>query len=212
MVKTKNPELERERRQQIMWTVRRLLAEGSHRRMTLDLIAREAGVSKGMLTYFFDSKDDLVTSSIAQFLDLQQMALSMVVDDESTPIPERVRRLVTIALPEREQVSQDLRFLVEVWSYAKARPEAMAVVRDAYTRFRAACETLIERGVERGYVRVADPRLANVMINALLDGLSFQVALDEELDVAILRERVLALVDALLTTPDLLAGSPSGTA
>lgn len=211
MVKTKNPELERERRQQIMWTVRRLLAEGSHKRMTLDLIAREAGVSKGMLTYYFDSKDDLVTASIAHFLELQQMALSMVVDDERTPIPERVRRLVTIALPEREQVSSDLRFLVEVWSYAKARPEAMALVRDAYLRFRAACELLIERGAARGYVRVTDPALANVMINALLDGLSFQVALDDDLDVTELRERVLVLVEALLTRPDLLAGSSTAT-
>jgi len=205
MVKTKNPELERERRQHIMWTVRRLLAEGSHRRMTLDLIATEAGVSKGMLTYYFDSKDDLVTSSIAHFLELQQVALQMVVDDEDTAIPERIRRLVTVALPERDQVTEDLRFFVEVWSYAKARPEVMELVRRSYLRFRASCEGLIERGIERGYVRVADPRLANVMINALLDGLSFQVALDDELDTPALRERVLALVDALLTKPELLS-------
>jgi hypothetical protein len=55
-------------------------------------------------------------------------------------------------------------------------------------------------------VKVTDRRFANIVINALLDGLSFQVALDEEIDTAELRERVIALVDLLLTRPELLDG------
>jgi AcrR family transcriptional regulator len=205
MVKTKNPELERERRQLIMWTVRRLLTDGSHKSLTLDRIAREAGVSKGMLTYYFATKDELVTASIEHFLALQGQALRMIVDDHDTPIPVRLRRLIEVALPDREQVELDLRFLVEVWSFAKARPAAMQIVRDAYQHFRQACVEMIDEGAERGYVVVADRRLANAMINALLDGLSFQIVLDDQLDPVALRENVFRLVDALLTEPGLLA-------
>ncbi|MCA9622836.1 MAG: TetR/AcrR family transcriptional regulator [Myxococcales bacterium] len=198
MAKTKNPELERERRQQIMLCCRRLLVAGSHRQLTLDAVAKEAGVSKGMLTYYFSSKDELLASTIEHFLSLQEVALGMIVADESRPVDERLRSLLEVGLPSREQVTDDVRFLVEVWSYAKDHPDTLETLRDTYGRFRNACLDLLRRGAEQGHVHAPDLAFVNVLLHALLDGLAFQLVLDPELDVASLRARVIALVESLL--------------
>jgi TetR/AcrR family fatty acid metabolism transcriptional regulator len=202
MAKTPNPALQQQRRVMIMLTVAQLLTEGSHSGVTLDRIAKAAGVSKGMLTYYFDSKDQLFTDTIAFFLEQQELALRTILEDDGAPPMDRLRRLIATALPDGDTVQLHLRFLVEVWSYAKERPEAMKMVRESHLRFRQQCEQLIDLGAAKGYVTARDRKWVNLLLHAILDGMSFQLAIDDELDVPDVRERLLALIDGMLAPTD----------
>jgi AcrR family transcriptional regulator len=199
MAKTRNPALEAERKAHILATAHGLLASTSHRELTLDAIAKAAGVSKGMLTYYFASKDEIVVETIGRFLDLHQQALASIVHDERVKPRERLAQLIDAALPGREAIEQNLRFFVEIWSYAKTRPEVMDAVRRTYLAFRAECERIVALGVEQGYVTAADVDFIHIALHALLDGMSFQLMLDPELDVGVLRDKLLRLADRMLT-------------
>ncbi len=199
MVKTKNPELEKRRRTQIMESVCRLLAEGSHRALTLRAVADDAGVSKGMVTYYFDSKDQLIAEAITHFLD-QQLGLVRGIIRVEAPIQERMRMLIDTALPERDVLEWRLRFQIEVWSFAKGLPETLDSVRAQYVEFRRDCEEMLQAGIDEGYVTVKDAQWIYLLLYSVVDGLGFQLVLDPELDVSAVRERVIALFDQLLTS------------
>jgi AcrR family transcriptional regulator len=211
MAKTKNPELEQQRKALIIDTVARLLSEGSHRQLTLERVAHEAGISKGMVTYYFSSKDQLILQTIHHFLDRQGRRLMAIASSE-LPIRERLQELLATALPDRETLERDVRFQAEVLSFAKDVPEAYEAVRRSYVAFRQACEALVVMGIEEGYVTAPDARWTYVLLHSLLDGLAVQITMDPDLDADEARRRALALVDELLTAPGTAPATASDSA
>ena len=169
-------------------------------RVYLEDIAEAAGVSKGMLTYYFASKDELITATIADHLERQEQLLIAVAADRTTPVRERLERMLELALPSGERAVEELRFIVEVWSYAKTRPDVLGLVQLAYKRFRKHGQRLLEMGAREGYVTAKDHAWVNIAINALLDGLSFQLAVDNELDATDIRRRVLRIIDVMVSS------------
>lgn len=197
MARTRDPELEERRRQQVMLTVYRLLASDSFAAMTLARVAREAGVSKGLVTYYFKNKDQLIVETIRSYHEEQERQLLQVVEHPKPP-RELLRGLVSLAFPSQALVELELRFQIEVWSFAKTRPEAWQAIAASYQRFRGVCEKLLQRGVDEGWLRPERIPWLYRFIQALADGLSFQVALEPELDVDALRAELCDLIDRLL--------------
>jgi TetR/AcrR family fatty acid metabolism transcriptional regulator len=198
MPRTKDPELERARRVQIMTTVALCLAAGSHRSLTLDRVAKLAGVSKGMVTYYFKTKDRLICEAMQHFLESQVERMLAIVR-EDRPLRDRLESLLAVCLPSRDEVAQELNFQTEVWSYGKENPDALKAIHSAYRRFREACREMVDVGVAEGYVTAPDAQWLYVLLHALIDGVSFQIVLDESLDVAEVRARVLRLIDTVFS-------------
>ncbi len=198
MAKSKDPALEKRRKAHIIETVHRLLVEGSHRTLTLDAVARHAGVSKGMVTYYFKTKDRLVAETIDCFLDRQSQMLQAIVRAPG-PARARLERLIEAALPSGEELERQIHFQSEVWSFAKEVPAAREAIRASYLRFRQACKAMLAVGIEEGYVTAPDAEWIYLVLHALVDGLSVQIALDPSLDAAEVRGRVLDLMDDLLS-------------
>lgn len=198
MARTKNVALERERREMLSRVVVGLLAEESHQRLTLDRVARRASVSKGMLTYWFRSKDELLLAAIEHHLEQQLALFELILADDSLPAAERLARMVAVALPPREVTERATHFLLEVFSYAKERPEAADLLREAYLRFRRACEALLDHAAAEGYVTVSDREAAHLALHALLDGMALQLVIDPKIDLEALRPRLIAMVERLL--------------
>ena len=107
--------------------------------------------------------------------------------------------LIDVALPDPGTAQEHIGFLLEIWSFARTRPDATEVVRRAYLRFRAAGETMLQKGIDSGYVTAPDAKWVYLVLHSLLDGMSFQLAVDPELDAAEVRAKLLDLVDGLLS-------------
>ena len=162
--------------------------------MTLAQVAKRAGVSKGMVTYWFKSKDELFVEALQRFHARYETDL-MKIATEPMPARARLEALLLAAFPSQEQVAREVRFHAEVWSYAKENPEVQAAIVQNYGHFRMACEALLGLGVAEGYV---DPtRTAGLYryIHALIDGLSLHVAFDPDVDMAEVRARLLTLLE-----------------
>ena len=196
MSRPKDPKLEQQRRVHIMAAVALCLSEGSHSSLTLDKVAKVAGVSKGMVTYYFKTKDRLILESMQLFLEQELERLVGIVQEER-PMRERIERLLEAALPSRDEVCAEVAFQTEVWSYAKQNPEAQEAMKTLYLRFREACRSMVDVGIAEGYVTAPDAHWLYLLIHALIDGVSFQIVFDEDLDVAEIRERILHLIDTV---------------
>jgi AcrR family transcriptional regulator len=197
MARVKDSALEERRRAEVIAAAYGLLCETSVATVTFDRVAERAGVSKGLVTYYFPSKDDLVIATIRHYHALQRTLLAAIAKGEE-PAVTLLERLVEAGFPDRASVESELFFQVEVWSFAKDRPAVRRAVAESYRSFRRACQALLDRGVGEGYVTTREADWAYLFVHALVDGLSFQIAVDPDLDLAALRRRVTRLFEALL--------------
>ena len=195
MARTKDPALEAARRQQVVEAVIALLSDSSWRTLTLDRVAERAGVSKGVVSYWFAGKDALVLAAVQTYhQQAAQRYVGIVMDSEATA-HERLVRLVHAAFPSQAEVEREVRFQLEVLSYAKDKPAVAAEVRGAYEAFRLACEALLQIGVAEGYVDADNADGLYRYIHAIIDGLSIHAAFDPDVDMAALRQRLVALLE-----------------
>lgn len=205
MARRRDPVLEQERRALVMDTVVERLATGSWRTFTLDEVARTAGVSKGMVTYWFPSKDALFVETIRRYhTKVAEQLLGIA--SEPMPARDRVARLVETAFPDRDTVEKEVRFQTEVWTFAKEHPEALAEVRGAYVQSRLAIEVLLEIGAGEGYVTNPQREGLAIALQALVDGFSLQIAFDPTLDVTDARQQLLGAIEALVGAPAIRPG------
>lgn len=197
MARTKDAKLEQRRRAQIMRTTRELLTSSGYEALTLARVAEDAGVSKGLLTYYFGSKDELVVQTIRDYHAEQEQLLVGLV---ALPLPAdaKLRLVVDAMLPSQQSVLDELKFQIDVWSFAKTRPEALDAVKSSYRQFRHACEQLLEQGIADGSLMVQNKGFTYRVIQALIDGLSFQLAVESDVDMVALRNDTLNLFQTLL--------------
>lgn len=200
MARPKDPENEEKRREQIAEATIRLLTRGSYDRMTLSAVAREAGVSKGLLSYYFTGKDDLILEAMRLYHRTQAALILALVQSEQ-PVEAKLRLLVEAAFPSRQSVLDEVRFQVELFSFAKSRPEAWEQIAGAYRTFRSACQSVLDVGVKEGVVAAEDAEWLYLFIHALVDGLTFQIGVDPDLDLTALKAQALRVIRRLVRMP-----------
>lgn len=184
------------RRRMLVEAATRCLAKGGIAAFTVDRICKEAGISRGLINHYFDSKDDLliavyetslyetVTDHIAQLKGMPADAspesrLGMIV--EATCHPSyfaEPRLLVWLAL----------------WGEVATNPKLQAAHRELYDSYRRALAEEIGAVALRRGRDVDAPALARSFI-ALFDGLWLEWCLDS---------RVVSPEDARAACYDLL--------
>ncbi|MEM9692490.1 MAG: TetR/AcrR family transcriptional regulator [Myxococcota bacterium] len=198
MARRKDPVLEAKRRQQLLEATIAMLGEQPVHAITQARVAARAGVSKGMLTYYFATKDDLVVAAVRHYHARQQEQLALLVVATGLGAADKLRLLVEAAFPSLEEVRREVRFQSEIWSYAKDRPQAAEAVRQSYRRFREACATMLRAEGAHGLVRIPSPERMYPVIHAIIDGLSFQVAADAGMSLEQVRDLAEASIRRLL--------------
>lgn len=185
MARTRKPELEIQRKEQVLDATIALLEEGSWHAMSLVAVSERAGVSKGVVTYWFPDKDTLILGAIDRYHAVVAERLLAVAAGDGT-IADRLDRLIEVGFPDVDTVVREIGLQAEVLSYAKTRPAVAERVRGAYAAFREVTAALLGLGVAEGYV-VDPPADLHRFVHALIDGLSLQVAADPDVDLPALR-------------------------
>lgn len=190
MARTRDPALAKQRRAQVLDATLTLLETGSWHATSLASVAKEAGVSKGVVTYWFADKDALLLAAIERYHGRYAEQFAQIVATPATA-EERLDQLLLAALPDADHVRREVMLQAEVLSYVKTRPEAAAELASAYVGFRMATGALVALGMQEGLITRAEPGLAD-MVHALIDGVSLRIAADPTADVDQLRAQLRA--------------------
>ncbi|WP_320669802.1 TetR/AcrR family transcriptional regulator [Patulibacter defluvii] len=146
----------------------RVIARDGFRGLTYRAVAQEAGVTHGLVSYHFGSRDALVHETLA--------ALARASIDGAALVPESGRLedfagdLVTVARDQPEGQAAQFELTLE----ARRRPELRADVRALYDGYVDAVAEALDR-----FDLPADPALARVVF-AALDGLMLQQLVFED--------------------------------
>jgi TetR/AcrR family transcriptional regulator, fatty acid metabolism regulator protein len=169
------------------------LAEVGYQQTTVAEVARRAAVSKGVVTYYFPARDDLIWAVVAAiFASVGEHVGSRLAD-----IPPRrfVATYLAAWVDYYRGYRREMMAIAEIWTSfrdADGRPHL-----DARTlgQERALVEAALAAGQAEGTLGDFSPRVMAVTLKAALDGLLAQLAMEPALDLDAYRDELVALFD-----------------
>lgn len=168
------------RRRQIVDAAIRVMALKGWNETSIDEITKEAGVSRGLVSYHFKDKADLLSGVLSRCTEASNEGMSLAIAATADPV-ERMRLIIrsTLALT-RDDPTIYLIFL-HFMASARSNPELGQQIRDLYRGFRALTADGIRHGQDRGIFRNdIDVDAAAARYIGALTGFALQWLLDPD--------------------------------
>lgn len=172
------PDVSEERIAQIIEAAVTAFARLGFDKTRMDDIAQEAGLSKGTLYLYFNSKDEIITAVLDQFLS-EEMADFAAHLADPLPVSEKLRGLVLQMMADTEaMMSQYLSVWLEFYAVASREGVLRTKMQQFMQQFVSLFAALLQEGVDKGEFRpVAVQDVALVMM-AQLEGFLLLWAVD----------------------------------
>jgi AcrR family transcriptional regulator len=143
-------------------------------------LAAEAGVSQGILHYYFKDKRAILAAAaghVMDDLDLRAKSESANRRDASSRLRAMIKACLAVAIADREFWT----VFMALWGESLHDPALASINKAAYQRARNAIGGIIEQGVRDGDFKPANIVDTSAMVLALIDGMSLQLTFDKSL-------------------------------
>ena len=168
-----------DRRADLIAATMRCIAENGFADTTVERICAEAGVSRGLISHYFDGKSDLLLETYRLIAGELAAETRRAAHARGNDPLEKLRAAVEVSFRPPVFDSDRAAVWLAFWSEARTSPTINALNRDLYREYRAAFTRLMgESARARG--AAIDPHRAAVGLAALIDGLWLQRSLDRE--------------------------------
>jgi len=168
------------RRRQIVDAAIRVMAAKGWNDTSIDEITREAGVSRGLVSYHFKDKADLLSSMLERCQQASRDGLAEAVTATSDPV-EQMRIVIHAALDLVRTDPAIYEIFLHFAASGRAHPELGEKIRQAYRGFRDLTARAIRRGQESGIWRDdIDADAAAARHIGTMTGFALQWLLDPE--------------------------------
>jgi len=179
---TANAKPTKDRHQEILDAAARVITERGLAETRISDIAEQAGVSPGLILYYFDSKDRLLAEALTYANDQFYLRTSREIRRLPSAV-DQLRRLVDLSvpgyLPEYGRLDE-WALWIEVWVRALRDPE-MAKDREVLDeRWRAQLADIVRAGKASGeFATETDVDELALRLASLIDGLAIQVVMSD---------------------------------
>jgi AcrR family transcriptional regulator len=186
--------IEETRRSQIIDIAIQTIATQGFSQASLAEIAKEAGISKGVISYHFDGKEELVEEILRSLL-----------RKPAEFVKERVSRAGSALEKLRAYIEANFEFmkrnrvgyvaLVDLWGQRDSAGGRNSLNADAYEPSRHYLAHILEEGQRAGAMRELAVTPTASLIQGAIDGVMLQWVLDEKaIDLDVAREEVVNMV------------------
>lgn len=172
------PDVAAERKDQIVRATVECITKHGYHNFSMQDVARTAGVSKGIIHYYFLNKDDLMMS----VLDRVAGDIEGVLVEDMQAISDPVKKLeifMAVSFDVVKTTREYYQVNMDFWTQINHKKEVRQVISRHYSKFRDTCSQVIAEGVAQGCFRKVDPIQQASLIIAIIDGLSLQWLFDE---------------------------------
>jgi AcrR family transcriptional regulator len=161
--------------QRIVDAMRASVARRGAAGSTFDHVAREAGVSRGLLHYYFGTKERLLVEVVRQDCDIRMGVLDQALADVHTA--EDFIDALVVSLEDTLDNDPDFyALLFEITTLARRNEEIAEELSELYRRTRSHVADLLRSKQDEGVLKLADePEAVAAILFALGDGIALQV-------------------------------------
>ena len=173
-VERRKKEKER-RRRSILEAALKLFVEKGYRKTKMDMIAEEAGLSKGLLYFYFSSKDQILTEIIKENFRSLFPRLEAILTEEDDPVVQLKKFILTEVdfYTKKRALSRLLYSLLVGYDLDEIKETYKEVFLELHRREREILGKIVERGVSEGKFRASDPASLMSFISGPLHSLIF---------------------------------------
>ncbi len=166
------------RRAQIVRATVRCLARDGYARLTMKRVAREAGVSQGILHYYFRDKRAILVATLESVVADLDRRVAAAQRKGAGDSDARLAALVGVCVDTAARRRELWAVFIEFWGEMLHDRRLAAINAAQYARMRALVGALVAQGVREGRFRRVDARAAGAVVLGLVDGVSLQVLFD----------------------------------
>jgi AcrR family transcriptional regulator len=162
-----------DRRADLVRAAYRVMARDGVHRVPLHEIAAEAGVSKGLLIYHFQTKDGLVLAALEWVLETTEARIRECLGDSTEPA-EAISTVIDAVWVGPEANRDFFRFYLDGVEHQARSPEFDEFADRAASIMNSFFREVIVAGVEAGALRVEDPTAGAIQMRAVIEGTFLQ--------------------------------------
>lgn len=168
------PNVEAERREQILRAACKVIAERGFRTLRVADVANEAQLSSGIVHYYFANKRDLVHAAFERNFTRSLERRSAILESNEEAVT-RLRSLVDAYIPQDAETIQAWHVWTELWAEAIHDADLQELNDRAYGEWRRLVAGLVREGQAAGEIQDTDAVEVAQLLVAVLDGLALQV-------------------------------------
>lgn len=171
------------RREQITRAAVDVLAEHGYTGTSFSVIAERVGVSKGVLSYHFSDKADLL-QAVVRFVLEQAAAWMRPRIEGADSYRDGLRRYITANVSFLAAHATEIAALTEVLANARDTPGVPELFEQSQTEATRALEALFAGGQKAGEFGHVPPSILAMSLRATIDATSARLRADPEFDLA----------------------------
>lgn len=172
------PDVAAERKDQIVRATVECITKHGYHNFSMQDVARTAGVSKGIIHYYFLNKDDLMMSVLDRVAGDIESVLIKGMEAIDDPV-KKLEIFMSVAFDVVRSTKEYYQVNMDFWTQINQKKEVRQVISRHYAKFRDTCAQVIRDGVDSGSFRKVDPTYYASYILAIIDGISLQWLFDE---------------------------------
>lgn len=173
------PDVAAERKEQIVRATVECITKHGYHNFSMQDVAKTAGVSKGIIHYYFLNKDELMMC----VLDKVAGDIERVLGEEMDTSSDSWRKLeifMEVCFDVVRNTKEYYQVNMDFWTQINQKNEIRHVIATHYNKFREAAAKVIREGVDKGSFKKVDAASYSSFIIAVIDGLSLQWLFDEK--------------------------------
>lgn len=166
-----------ERKDQIVRATVECITQFGYHNFSMQDVAKIAGVSKGIIHYYFLNKDDLMLSVLDRVAcDIEQLIHN---DMDTSDDPRRKLEIfIAICLNVVRKTREYYQVNMDFWTQINQKEEVRVIIAKHYAKFRETCAKVISEGMQKKLFRTVDPLAYSTFIIGVVDGISLQWLFD----------------------------------
>lgn len=163
------PDVSEERKTQILAAATKVFTERGFADARMDDIVTEAGLSKGALYWYFDSKDAIIISILDQIFDYETGHVRELLKRENSA-KLKLEVFIETMVKDLEKMKPLMPIFFDFWSLSLRKKTINQAIKKYYQRFLNMIEPIIEDGIEQGEFRSVNVKETAVAIGAMYEG------------------------------------------
>lgn len=163
------PDVTEERTAQILDAATEVFVKKGLGKTRMDDIAKVAGVSKGTLYLYFESKETIIGALLNKLLQRELDSAERLIGDKAS-VEEKLNAFVDVAIADVKNMLPMTPLFFEFLAIMQRRGIAKKQMSAILHEFVKVIMPLIEQGVESGELRRVDPFAVTVAVAAIFEG------------------------------------------